>query len=241
MISLRSELTKKLLNYFFINPEESLYINELSKKLNLDKRNLVKKLKELEKNGILKSQPRGNLKFYSLNQNYPLYEEYKKIILKTVGLEERLRHITREIEGVKEAYIYGSYAKNKMDVHSDIDLLVIGSHEMVILQKKLNTLQKEIDREINSVSMDEREFKKRIEKSDPFIIEVLKGKNIKIVWWNLKIDIFLNLNSLKEWQKRRIIKRKNDKKAKKGTGNFFNKKVACPLFCRNDNRGILFV
>jgi len=181
MISLRSELTKKLLNYFFINPEESLYINELSKKLNLDKRNLVKKLKELEKNGILKSQPRGNLKFYSLNQNYPLYEEYKKIILKTVGLEERLRHITKEIAGVKEAYIYGSYAKNKMDVHSDIDLLVIGSHEMVILQKKLNTLQKEIDREINSVSMDEREFKKRIKSNDPFITEVLKENHIKIV------------------------------------------------------------
>ena len=56
MISLRSEITKKLLNYFFINPQESLYVNELSSKLQLDKRNLVKKLKELEEVGILKSQ-----------------------------------------------------------------------------------------------------------------------------------------------------------------------------------------
>ena len=46
MISLRSEITKKLLNYFFINPHESLYVNEMSQKLQLDKRNLVKKIKE---------------------------------------------------------------------------------------------------------------------------------------------------------------------------------------------------
>jgi predicted transcriptional regulator with HTH domain len=47
MISLRSEITKKLLNYFFLNPKESLYVNELSRNLALDKRNLVKKIKEL--------------------------------------------------------------------------------------------------------------------------------------------------------------------------------------------------
>ncbi len=68
MISLKSEITKKILNYFFINPQESLYVNELSRNLDLDKRNLVKKLKELEKEGILKSQINVNLiKYLSSN------------------------------------------------------------------------------------------------------------------------------------------------------------------------------
>jgi len=48
MISLKSKITRKLLNYFFLNPKESLYVNELSRNLALDKRNLVKKIKELE-------------------------------------------------------------------------------------------------------------------------------------------------------------------------------------------------
>jgi len=56
MISLRSEITRKLLNYFFLNPEASLYVNELARKLGLDKRNLVKKMKELEKEGLLKNE-----------------------------------------------------------------------------------------------------------------------------------------------------------------------------------------
>ena len=72
MISLISKITRELLNYFFVNPHEGLYVNELAIKLMLDKRNLVKKLRELEKEGILKSQKRGNLKLYSININFPL-------------------------------------------------------------------------------------------------------------------------------------------------------------------------
>jgi predicted nucleotidyltransferase len=164
-----------------MNSHESLYVNELSRKLDLDKRNLVKKLKELEMYGILKSQNRGNLRFYSINKNYPLYKEYEKIIQKTIGLEDRLKKVMQEVTGVKEAYIYGSYAENKMDTHSDIDLLIIGNHELLFLQKKINMLQKEVDREINSVNMSEREFKKRLKSRDPFILEILGKKSIKII------------------------------------------------------------
>jgi DNA-binding transcriptional ArsR family regulator len=80
MISLRSQISKTLLNYFFINPASRVYVNELSRNLKIDKRNLVRKLKELEKEGILKSESSGNLKLYSVNRNYPLYREYRKIL-----------------------------------------------------------------------------------------------------------------------------------------------------------------
>ena len=92
MILLRSVITKKLLNYFFINPQETLYVNELVRKLEVEKRNLVKKLKELEKEGILKSQNEGNLKLYSINKEYPLFDEYKKIVMKTTGFEGTLKN-----------------------------------------------------------------------------------------------------------------------------------------------------
>jgi len=181
MVSLKSEITRKILNYLFLNPKESLYVNEFVRKFGLDKRNLVKKLKELEQEGILRSQARGNLKLYSINNNYTLYNEYKKIVIKTIGFEQKLTQILREINGIKEAYLYGSYAKNKMDTHSDIDLLVIGSHNIVLLQRKLNKLQEETDREINAVNMDEREFKKRIKNKDSFVFQILKDKHIRII------------------------------------------------------------
>lgn len=181
MIPLRSEITRKLLDYFFINPHENLYVNELTRKLNLDKRNLVKKIRQLENEGILKSQSRGNLKLYSINTDYSLYKEIRKIFLKTIGLEDKLRKIVERIKGVKEAYIYGSYARNKMESHSDIDMLVVGSHDMSRLQRELSRLQKETDREINTVNMDEREYRKRIKNKDPFIQDVLKKSHIRII------------------------------------------------------------
>lgn len=181
MISLRSKITRVLLNYFFINPEDTLYLNEMCKKLGVDKRNLVKKIRELEQGGILRSQTRGNLKLYSINKEHPLYEEYRNIILKTIGFEGVLRKIVEEVEGIKKVYIYGSYAKNTMDTYSDIDLLVVGRHNIITLQRKINKLQKEVKREINVVNMGERDFKKRVKGKDPFVCGILKDKHIKII------------------------------------------------------------
>ena len=180
MLSLRSDITRKLLDYLFLNPQEALYVNELCRKLKVDKRNLVKKLKELEQEGILKSDKRGNLKLYSINKNHPLYEEYRRIIFKTVGLEDKLKRILAGVGGIREAYLYGSYAKNKMDSYSDIDLLVVGSHSIVGLQSKLSKLQREINREINVMNMGDGEFGKRVKSKDPFISGILEGKHIRI-------------------------------------------------------------
>lgn len=180
MLQLKSQIARKLLNYFFINPDQSLYVNELERTLGLDKRNLVKKLKEFELEGILKSTTTANLKLYSINKNYPLFEEYRKIILKTVGFEGQLNQVIQKEPHVTKAYLYGSYAHNKMQAHSDIDLLVVGDHSIISLQKKINRLQHDTGREINVVSMSEEDFKERAKKHDPFLSGILKNKYILI-------------------------------------------------------------
>ncbi len=181
MISLKSQVTRKLLGFFVLNPQETLYVNELSRKLALDKRNLVKKLHELEKDGILRSEKRGNMRLYGVDPGYPLYEEFRRIVLKTVGVEEQLRQIMTETPGISEAHIYGSYAQDAMSAHSDLDLLVVGDHEIKAFQRKINLLQREIGREINSVNISEGEFRKRIEMKDPFFVGVLRGKTIRLI------------------------------------------------------------
>ena len=160
MISLQSKITRALLGYYFLNTEAKHYVAELQNMLFVDKRNLVKKLKEFEKEGLFVSEQKGNIRFYSLNRNYPLYDEYKKIILKSIGIEKRLKEIVSLFPEIREAYIYGSYAKDKMDAASDVDLLVIGSHSIVELQKEINRLQKETGREVNITHVEEKEFQK---------------------------------------------------------------------------------
>ncbi|MBL7072869.1 MAG: nucleotidyltransferase domain-containing protein [Candidatus Omnitrophica bacterium] len=181
MISMKSNVTKVLLNYFFLNPSESLFVNEISRKLDLDKRNLVKKLKELEEEGIMVSETRGNQKIYSINRLYALYEEYRKIVFKTIGIESKLKRMLKQVTGIEKVYLFGSYAKDAMEVHSDIDLLVIGDHKIMDLQKEISKLQKEIGREINVVNMDRKEFEDRKKKNDSFVETIFKEKNIEVI------------------------------------------------------------
>jgi len=181
MIELKSKVTQKLLDYFFVNKNSSLYVNEIERFLNLDKRNLIKKLKALENEGILRSEYKGNQKYFSLNLKYPLINEYKKIFLKTIGFEKKVQELFKGLKGVKEAFIFGSYAKDKMDSSSDVDILVVGNHDTLELQKRTSKLQDDINREINVISMSTTEFNRKKKNKDPFISNILKKDKIRIL------------------------------------------------------------
>ncbi|PKN00069.1 MAG: hypothetical protein CVU78_02950 [Elusimicrobia bacterium HGW-Elusimicrobia-2] len=181
MIALGSKVSKALLSHFFLHSDDKLYVNEIAGKLDLDKRNLVKKLKDYEKEGLFKTEKMGNQLYYSLNKKYPLYNEYRKIILKTIGIESSLKEALKDKKDIQEVYVFGSYAADKMDSSSDIDLLVIGSIDTVGLHKMLSGLQKSINREINVVNMTEKEYRQKKRGRDPFIENVLKCKKIRII------------------------------------------------------------
>jgi len=181
MFTLNSKVTKKLLGYFYLHEHQSLYVNEMERQFGVDKRNLVKKLRELSAQGILVNEKKGKEIYYALNKKYPLFAEYRKIILKTYGIENDIKEILRRVKGIEEAYIFGSYAKNKMDAHSDIDVLVIGDADTLVLQKKVAALQSGLEREINLVNIDRNDLNKRVAGKDPFITEIMRGDKIKLI------------------------------------------------------------
>lgn len=179
MLNLRSKVARELLSFFFLHEEEGFYVNELARRLDLDKRNMAKKLTELEAEGLFQSTHSGNQKFYSLNREFPLYQEYRQFVLKTAGLEAQLREALRNIPGISQAYLYGSYASNRMDASSDIDLLVIGDHKVIEAQKAIAALQKKLDREINLISMSEEEF--RAKANDPFLADIMRNDRLQLI------------------------------------------------------------
>jgi len=180
MLNLRSKITQKVLNYFMLQQGAESYINDLARILYLDSGNLTRKLLELEKEGILKSRWQGKQRYYSLNTNFPLINEYRTIVLKTVGFEQILKTALKEISGIKSAVIFGSYAQDHMDAHSDIDLLVVGNHGTVDLQKAIAQVQKKVQREINVISMSIQEYNDK-KKKDPLLKSIEAKKTVKII------------------------------------------------------------
>lgn len=180
MLSLRSAISQKVLNYFMLHQGAETYINDLARLLHLESGNLTRKLLDLEKEGILKSRWQGKQRYYSLNTNFSLINEYRAIILKTVGFEQILKSSLKGIPGIKHAVIFGSYAQNRMDAHSDIDLLVVGTHNTIELQKAIGQIQKKIQREINVISMSLREYNDK-KKGNPLIRSIETKKKIKLI------------------------------------------------------------
>ena len=181
MISLRSKVTIKLLDYYFLNLHAQHYINELARILELDPKNTETKLKEFEKEGLFKSEFRGKQRYFFLVKDNPVLEHYRQIFLRTHGIEKRLKDMISNIKGIKEAYIFGSYATNKMDSSSDIDILAIGSHSVLELQRVIAKLQKDTGREFNVTNLSLKEFEAKKKNKDPFINSVFKTKTIRLV------------------------------------------------------------
>ena len=170
-----------LLGLFFTNPERSFYIQEIGRILDKKPGTFQRTLNNLISEGILISEYKGNLRFITVNKNYPIYNELKNIIFKTVGIQGSIKQILREIGDIRIAFIYGSYAKSRENILSDVDLLIVGDPNEENLIKKLDSLEERLKRQINYKLYNFRDFKKEIKEKEPFILGILKDKKVMLM------------------------------------------------------------
>jgi predicted nucleotidyltransferase len=180
MINFRSKITQVVLGYFFLHEDARMYINEISRQFHLDSGNLTRKLEELEGQGLLKSEWKGAQRYFFLNKDFPLYREYKKIIQKTFGLEQSLKQALEAVPGIRQAVIFGSYAADRMDQHSDIDLFVVAEASAVEVQKALSGIEKTTGRDINPVILSPQEYRKK-KGIDPLLKSMEKNKKVRLI------------------------------------------------------------
>lgn len=180
MISFRSKIARKALNYFFLNESSELYINEAARLFQEDPKNLYRTLLLLETEGILKSAFSGRERYFSANNRAPEYKSYKAVFLRTAGVERLLRDALSGLKGIKNAYIFGSYANSGFSAQSDIDILLIGSHDQLEAEKALLKLRKSLGREINLIHMTEEEFARKSGK-DQLLKGIFEKKTIRLI------------------------------------------------------------
>ena len=172
----KSKVRRKILSYFFSNTEQELYLREIARLIDEDPGNLSKELSKLEKEQLFISRFRGNQKYYYLNKEYPLFNEIKSVVFKTIGVKGLIQNLVTYSNGIIVAFIYGSYANNTENSYSDIDLCLIIDNNVFnedVFIIEINKIEKKISREVEYIYYSEAEWNQKIKSQDNFILNLI--------------------------------------------------------------------
>jgi predicted nucleotidyltransferase len=156
-------------------------LRDVAQRLNIDSSNLSKEFARLEREGLFRSEVNGRQKYFQLNREYPLFDEVRKIVAKTVGAAPVISRSLQKIDGINEAYLYGSLARNQQDASSDIDVLIIGNPSEQALAQAVSKLERQLGREINYIVLTPKEFKSRRARKDAFLENVWHNERIPLI------------------------------------------------------------
>jgi predicted nucleotidyltransferase len=138
-------------------------------------------INSMERDGVLVSERKANARYFKVNKEYPLYEEYKNIVFKTVGVVGSIKEALQKAGGVNLSFIYGSYAKAKENYLSDIDLIVVGKCNEDKLIKELDQLEELLKREINYKLYKLSDFKNQVRQRESFLLNILEDKKTMVI------------------------------------------------------------
>lgn len=169
----KSKIRKKILRLLFANQDKAFYLSEIARAVDTSAGTCQRELRKMVSAGILIISQKAHLKFFTVNKANPLFQELRRIIRKTIGIEEELKSILKKISGIQYAFLFGSYVKKNFSANSDIDLFIIGTIDEDALIAALKPLEKSIDREVNYHLYSEKDFIVKVKK-DSFLKNIIE-------------------------------------------------------------------
>lgn len=168
----KSRTRQALLRLFFTNPDARYYVRELNTMLGISVGTLHREIKHLEELGVIQLEAQGNVKYYTANQDHPLFDEFTSIVAKTIGVEVGLKEVLAEIPGIKLAFTYGSFASGQETKKGDIYMFLAGKFDEKLVKEALKKLEKQLKRKIHHTSMSEEEFRRELKKHPPHLLDI---------------------------------------------------------------------
>jgi len=175
-----SPIKVRLLKFFLRNPEQSLVLKDIAKRVRGNSAACNRQLKKLESIKFLNIRVKGGKKHYSVNSDFDFYDELGSLILKSSpASKEKILKRLRVLGRIKLAILSGIFVNSE---NSRVDLLVVGD---AIKKKKLSEflrdLEAEVGKEIDYVILSTKDFKYRYDMFDRFIRDVLEKPHEKLV------------------------------------------------------------
>ncbi len=177
-----SKVRIKILELFFSNLKEVYHVRgivrEISEEINAVRRELLK----LEKDGLLRKEPRGNRVYYSVRSEYPFFSDLLSLVAKTTGLGKVIIDNKNKIGRVSFVMFSGKFLRYKdRKREDDVDILVVGEVVLPELASIIRVEETRRGKEINYTAMSRDEFDFRKKRRDPFLLGILSGSRVMII------------------------------------------------------------
>jgi len=158
----RSEVQGRILGVLFANTSHELSVSDLAKRVGTSLPTALRDVRRLQDAGIVLVRATGNLRLVKVNIEHPLYAPLSEIVLYSFGALEVLRGKFDLVEGLKAAFIYGSWAARYM-VESgadpgDVDVLLIGSFDRSLAFEIAREASALIGKQVNVNNLSEEEW-----------------------------------------------------------------------------------
>ena len=176
-----SKTRVSVLTLFFFNPGKKFYVREVVRKTNNGYMSVNTELRKLETFGLLKSELSGNQKYFWIDENFFIYGDLQKLIIKTEGVVYHLKEKLANLRGIDFLFVYGSFAKNSADPQSDIDLFIVGDVNENDLINIISENEAKIGRPINYTIYKRDDLIQRIQNQNPFILNVMNDPKIMLI------------------------------------------------------------
>ncbi|WP_432977815.1 MarR family transcriptional regulator [Dactylosporangium sp. CA-233914] len=171
---LRSPLLGELLAWLYLHPDMSCSVTELARQFKTSQSTVSREADHLAKVGLVREERRGNLRLLQADLDNPLARPLTELLTLTYGPAAVLADLLPPVDGVDEAYIYGSwaarYAGEAGPAPRDVDVLVVGNADEDDLADAARSAERQLGREVNIHRVSATAW--RSADDDPFLASV---------------------------------------------------------------------
>jgi len=168
---LRSPLLGELLAWVYLHPDEASSVTDLAKRFGTSASTVSREADRLVTTGLIREVRRGNLRLLQADLDSPLARPLTELLTLTYGPAAILADLLVSVDGVDEAYIYGSwgarYAGEPGPLPRDVDVLVVGDADEDDIFDAARKAEQQLGREVNIHRIAAKAW--RGSENDPFL------------------------------------------------------------------------
>jgi hypothetical protein len=162
------------------HPDVPIHLRALVRDLQEEINAVRRELNRLDEVGFVRSEVRGNRKFFVLNKEHFFLDELMGMFHKSFGVGGAIIKNLDKLGEINYVILTGSFTYFTPPNKDIIDLIVIGTVNVELLTEIVVEAEKKMNREVNYTVMKNSDFLLKKKRRDLFVMQLLLSKKILI-------------------------------------------------------------